>query len=56
MWVMGNEGRYLEHRGRYLAAQQPRTIRWGHGLKGLGGMEATVRAIWRITVSASLSI
>ena len=36
-------------------AQQPRTTRLFHGLRGFGGMDSMVSAIRRITVSASLS-
>ena len=55
MWVIANEGRYWAQRGRYLAAQMPRRMRWFHGFEGEGGVEEMVCAIRRITVSASLS-
>ena len=55
MWVMGKVGRYLAQWGRYLAAQQPRRIRWGQGLEGWGGVEEMVCAMRRMIVSASLS-
>ena len=42
-------------RGRYLAAQQPRTMRSFHGRLGAGRTEETVEAIRRMTFSASLS-
>ena len=55
MWVMGKSGRYFAHRGRYFAAQQPRTMRCGHDRVGLGDVDWMVWAMSRIMVSASLS-
>ena len=51
----GNPGRYREHRGRYFAAQQPRTMRFCHGRVGDGGTLRIVSPISRITSSALLS-
>ena len=55
MWVIGKVGRYSAQRGRYFAAQQPKTMRSDQDLVGLGGTDWIVWAIRRITVLASLS-
>ncbi len=54
MCDIGNVGRYFAHRGRNLAAQQPRTMRWSQCF-ALGETEEMVWAMRRMTVSASLS-
>ena len=56
MCVMGNLGRYWAQRGRYLAAQIPRTMREDHWRLGDGEVDWTVCPIRRITVAGSLSI
>ena len=55
MCVMGNVGRYCAQRGRYLTAQQPRTMRRFQGLRGFGATDRMVSAMRRMTLSASLS-
>ena len=45
MCVMGKAGRYVVQRGRYFAAQMPRTMRVCHGRLSADGTEAIVEAM-----------
>ena len=55
MKEIGKSGRYFWHKGRYLVAQIPSTIRLFQGVFVKGEAEEMVEAIRRMTSSASLS-